>query len=222
MNEVTVIVTEDGSSSLIQNEINETYHSVHGALQESKHVFINSGLTPALQANIKEISILEIGFGTGLNALLTFIATQQSTTQIYYETIEAYPLTKTTVAQLNYPFILNIASPFTAIHECDWNVLCNISARFLLHKRAIKIEVASLAVKKFDLVYFDAFAPSKQPEMWTLSILEKVVNAMKPQGIFVTYSSKGQLKRDLSTLGLLVEKLSGPPGKREMIRAIKN
>ena len=222
MNEVSVIVTEDGSSSLIQNGINETYHSIHGALQESRHVFINNGLKPILEANKKEVSILEIGLGTGLNALLTFIATQPADIKVYYEAIEAYPLSTETVSLLNYPVILNAASPFAAIHTCGWNTSSEISPHFHLHKRAIKIEEALLAPEKFDLVYFDAFAPNKQPEMWEHGVLSKVVNAMKKQGVFVTYSAKGQLKRDLISLGLSVEKLPGPPGKREMIRAVKN
>ena len=222
MNEVSVIVTEDGSSSLIQNGMNETYHSIHGALQESQHVFINSGLKPILEANKKEVSILEIGLGTGLNALLTFIATQPADVKVYYEAIEAYPLSTETVSLLNYPVILNAASPFAAIHTCAWNVANEISPHFHLHKRAIKIEEALLAPEKFDLVYFDAFAPNKQPEMWEHGVLSKVVNAMKKQGVFVTYSAKGQLKRYLISLGLSVEKLPGPPGKREMIRAVKD
>ena len=222
MNEVSVIVTEDGSSSLIQNGMNETYHSIHGALQESRHVFINSGLKPVLEANKKEVSILEIGLGTGLNALLTFIATQPADVKVYYEAIEAYPLSTETVSLLNYPVILNAASPFAAIHTCGWNTSSEISPHFHLYKRAIKIEEALLALEKFDLVYFDAFAPNKQPEMWEHGVLSKVVNAMKKQGVFVTYSAKGQLKRDLISLGLSVEKLPGPPGKREMIRAVKN
>jgi tRNA U34 5-methylaminomethyl-2-thiouridine-forming methyltransferase MnmC len=222
VNEVSVILTEDGSGSLIHHGLNETYHSIHGAIQESQHVFINTGLNQILNENQKEISILEIGFGTGLNTLLTFIATQSVDINLYYEAIEAYPLPIETASQLNYPFILNAASHFTALHECSWNITNEISTHFQLHKRDIKVQEASFTPEKFDLVYFDAFAPSKQPEMWTYSILEKVTDAMKSQGIFVTYSAKGQLKRDLISLGLSVEKLPGPPGKREMIRAIKN
>jgi tRNA U34 5-methylaminomethyl-2-thiouridine-forming methyltransferase MnmC len=217
-----LIQTEDGSSSLMHLGLNETYHSTHGAIQESKHVFIEGGLMSLLQANIKEISILEIGFGTGLNALLTFLKTKPLDIKVYYYAIEAFPLGEKTLSGLNYSQLLNSATEFDAIHDCPWDEPANISTNFNLYKRAAKVQDEFLEPKKFDLVYFDAFAPNKQPEMWGLDVLAKVVTAMKPQGVFVTYSAKGQLKRDLSSLGLTVEKIPGPPGKREMIRAILN
>jgi tRNA U34 5-methylaminomethyl-2-thiouridine-forming methyltransferase MnmC len=224
-NGLQILSTADGSSSLINLDLNETYHSIHGAIQESQHVFIESGLSYLHQhSQAKEISILEIGFGTGLNVLLTLLATKDLNIKIYYEGIEAFPLPKETVALLNYPDLLKSEGSkniFDHLHQTDWNEKQMISLRFHLCKRNVKIQDANFEKEKFDLIYFDAFAPSKQPEMWERGVLQKVTEAMKPQGIFVTYSAKGQLKRDLISLGLLVEKIAGPPGKREMIRAIK-
>jgi tRNA U34 5-methylaminomethyl-2-thiouridine-forming methyltransferase MnmC len=223
VNRIEIISTEDGSSSLINLDLNETYHSIHGAIQESQHVFIESGLKYLLQhSQAKKTSILEIGFGTGLNALLTLLATKDLNIKIYYEGIEAFPLPAETVAQLNYPDLLKSEESriiFDSLHQADWNTAQLITTNFHLRKCNIKIQVAEFEKQKFDLIYFDAFAPSKQPEMWERSILQKVTGAMMPQGIFVTYSAKGQLKRDLVSLGLSVKKIPGPPGKREMIRA---
>jgi tRNA U34 5-methylaminomethyl-2-thiouridine-forming methyltransferase MnmC len=226
VNRIEIISTEDGSSSLINLDLNETYHSIHGAIQESQHVFIESGLKYLLQhSQAKKTSILEIGFGTGLNALLTLLATKDLNIKVYYEGIEAFPLPMETVAQLNYPDLLKSEESktiFDLIHQTDWDKAQIITPDFHLRKRNLKIQEAGLEKEKFDLIYFDAFAPSKQPEMWERSILQKVTEAMKPQGIFITYSAKGQLKRDLVSLGLSVEKIAGPPGKREMIRATAN
>jgi tRNA U34 5-methylaminomethyl-2-thiouridine-forming methyltransferase MnmC len=220
-----VILTEDGSSSLINLDLNETYHSIHGAIQESQHVFIESGLRHWLShSQKKEISILEIGFGTGLNALLTSLEAKNDDLKIYYEGIEAFPLLMETIAQLNYPELLKSEESkiiFNQLHEGGWNETQLVAPNFQLHKRAIKIQEGELLKEKYDLIYFDAFAPSKQPEMWELIILKKITDAMKPQAVFVTYCAKGQLKRDLISLGLSVEKIPGPPGKREMIRASK-
>ncbi len=221
MDSVRAILTEDGSSSLFHIGLNETYHSIHGAIQESRHVFIENGLEALLQKKKKEIAILEVGFGTGLNALLTLLRTKSEGVQITYTAIEAYPLSLETLSLLNYSTVLEATIDFQKIHHCEWNVLAQISENFMLEKLHKKIYDVVFEKQSFDLIYFDAFAPSKQPEMWEPSILEKVVEAMKPNGTFVTYSSKGQLKRDLISLGLSVEKLPGPPGKREMIRAIK-
>ncbi len=221
MDSVRAILTEDGSSSLLHIGLNETYHSIHGAIQESQHVFIENGLEALLQKKKKEIAILEVGFGTGLNALLTLIRTKSEGVQITYTAIEAYPLSHETLSLLNYSTVLEATKDFQKIHECEWNVLAQISGNLMLEKLHKKICDVVFEKQSFDLIYFDAFAPSKQPEMWEPSILEKVVESMNPNGIFVTYSSKGQLKRDLVSLGLSVEKIPGPPGKREMIRAIK-
>lgn len=225
MNLLKVIQTEDGSSSLLNVDLNETYHSVHGAIQESQHVFIESGLNHLLHHSLqKSISILEIGFGTGLNALLTALIAAREHVKIEYEALETFPLSQETVSLLNYPLQLNVeeaAFIFDSLHQSEWNKPQRISSHFSLLKRDLKIQNADFGKQKFDLVYFDAFAPDKQPEMWELPVLQKVAEAMKPQGVFVTYSAKGQLKRDLVSLGLSIEKIPGPPGKREMIRATK-
>jgi tRNA U34 5-methylaminomethyl-2-thiouridine-forming methyltransferase MnmC len=220
-----IIQTEDGSSSLLNVDLNETYHSIHGAIQESQHVFIESGLNYLLQCSrTKSISILEIGFGTGLNALLTALASEKLNLKIDYETIEAFPLPQETIELLNYPSQLNseeAVSIFKRLHQTEWDKPQTISPNFNLLKREEKMQEADLAKEKFDLVYFDAFAPNKQPEMWERSVLQKVTDSMKNKSILVTYSAKGQLKRDLISLGLSVEKIPGPSGKREMIRATK-
>jgi tRNA U34 5-methylaminomethyl-2-thiouridine-forming methyltransferase MnmC len=226
VSKLEIITTKDGSSSLSNLDLNETYHSTHGALQESQHVFIESGLKYLLpQSQKKEISILEIGFGTGLNALLTSLEAKNNDLKIYYEGIEAFPLPMETIAQLNYPELLKSEESkiiFNQLHQAHWNTTQLISSNFQLHKRAIKVQEIGLPKDKFDLIYFDAFAPSKQPEMWEPAILKKIMATMKPKAVFVTYCAKGQLKRDLVSMGLTVEKISGPPGKREMIRATKN
>ena len=225
MDELIVIHTEDGSTSLFHNGLQETYHSVHGAIQESQHVFIEAGLHHWLRiSNRQTISILEIGFGTGLNALLTALAAEKVGVEIEYETIEAFPLAMEMVRLLNYPAIIgtnNAKSVFENLHQAEWRKPKKISPYFDFLKSDLKLQEADFGDEKFDLIFFDAFGPDKQPDMWQRSNLVKLARAMNPQGVFVTYSAKGQLKRDLVSLGLLVEKIPGPPGKREMIRATK-
>ena len=218
---IHIITTADGSHSLLNTDLSETYHSQHGAIQESIHVFIRNGLNYYLQNYASaQINILEIGFGTGLNAYLSLLEVLEKPCKVFYNSLEAYPLSREIWSQLNYSSDSN-AHYFFKLHECEWNKLEEIHPNFKLHKQHVKLEDVELPNNKFDLVYFDAFAPNKQPEMWSLEILEKVVGAMPPNSVFVTYCAKGQLKRDLRTLGLRVETLPGPPGKKEMIRALK-
>ncbi|MCX8491892.1 MAG: tRNA (5-methylaminomethyl-2-thiouridine)(34)-methyltransferase MnmD [Cyclobacteriaceae bacterium] len=225
MDELIVIHTEDGSTSLFHSGLQETYHSVYGAIQESQHVFIEAGLWHLCQVTSRQnVSILEVGFGTGLNALLTALAAEKMAVAIEYETIEAFPLAMEMVGLLNYPAIIgtnNAKSIFESLHQADWNKPKKISPYFDFLKRDSRLQETDFAFEKFDLIFFDAFAPDKQPDMWERSNLIRLEEAMKPQGVFVTYSAKGQLKRDLVSLGLLVEKIPGPLGKREMIRATK-
>ena len=225
MDELIVIHTEDGSTSLFHNGLQETYHSIHGAIQESQHVFIEAGLHHWLRlSNRQTISILEIGFGTGLNALLTALAAEKVGVEIEYETIEAFPLVMEMVRLLNYPAIIdtdNAKSVFENLHQAEWRKPKKISPYFDFLKSDLKLQEADFGDEKFDLIFFDAFGPDKQPDMWQRSNLVKLARTLKPRGVFVTYSAKGQLKRDLVSLGLLVEKIPGPPGKREMIRATK-
>lgn len=217
-----IILTEDGSHSLLNKDLNETYHSIHGALQESLHVFIRHGLEYFLRVKPRErVSILEIGFGTGLNALLTIQHVLKNHFSCAYTSLEAFPIDEEIWTNLNYSVSLNMEDTFSQIHHAAWNHLVDILPDFQLSKLHTTLQDVALKPQSFDLIYFDAFAPSKQPEMWTLDMLEKVVTAMKPEGVFVTYCAKGQLKRDLKSLGLTVETLDGPPGKKEMVRAVK-
>jgi tRNA U34 5-methylaminomethyl-2-thiouridine-forming methyltransferase MnmC len=217
MSNLSVISTEDGSHT-IKNEITgDTYHSVHGAVQESQHVFLKSGLEYFLNENpIKEVKILEIGFGTGLNALLTL--QQHSNTKIQYTTLEPYPLGPDVFQHLNY------AGPdaLMALHTCGWNSPQVIANNFTLTKLQTTLELARLPEVYFDVVYFDAFAPDSQPELWTQQAFSKIKDIMTTPSVFVTYCAKGQVKRDLKSVGFKLESLPGPPGKREMVRALKS
>jgi tRNA U34 5-methylaminomethyl-2-thiouridine-forming methyltransferase MnmC len=222
VNELKIIQTKDGSHSLLNEAMNETYHSTHGAVQESIHVFIKNGLRFWFEKNqAKEVSILEVGFGTGLNALLTLEESIKEKKKIHYTTLEAFPVGIELVIQLNYSQYLEVDSNyFQSIHQCDWNTPVTITSDFILEKRGVKIQETELVKRTYDIVYFDAFAPAKQPEMWELPVLEKTVQLLKPNGILVTYCAQGQLKRNLKSLGMRVESLPGPPGKREMVRAL--
>jgi tRNA U34 5-methylaminomethyl-2-thiouridine-forming methyltransferase MnmC len=216
---VEIIVTKDGSHSLLNTEMNETYHSVHGAWRESEYVFIQKGLQFFLENSPKkEVSILEVGFGTGLNALLTLRFAQEKQQRIHYTTLEAYPLEKDVWSKLNYGETLGNNSLYVTLHQTPWNEAVMLEETFTLHKKHQKLEETTFS-RSFDIVYFDAFAPSKQPEMWTIENLDRVVRTLNPGGVFVTYCAKGQLKRDLKSLSLDVETLPGPPGKKEMVRA---
>jgi tRNA U34 5-methylaminomethyl-2-thiouridine-forming methyltransferase MnmC len=221
MNHLKIITTSDGSHSLLDTNLNETYHSVHGAMQESIHVFIKNGLAyfhdvckPA------EIHILEIGFGTGLNALLTLKYALERNVCVRYTTVESNPLPESIWSALNFPADSEEQKYFSWLHEGRWDKEQWLQPKFSLLK--IKRQLQDFQPgTSYDVVYFDAFAPSKQPEMWSLGILEKVCRGIKDSGIFVTYSAKGQLKRDLRSLGFSVMTLPGPPGKKEMTRALK-
>lgn len=217
-----IITTSDGSHSLLNVELNETYHSIHGAIQESTHVFIKMGLEYAQEKNFnKPISIFELGFGTGLNALLTLNYSLQHKTKIVYTSIDESPLPAEIWSQLNYPPLINLKQEFETIHRSTWGTSEPITPDFCLLKLHTTFQQLEVPYRGYDLIYYDAFAPSKQPELWSFSILEKISQGLKPGGVMVTYCAKGQLKRDLTTLGLIVETLSGPPGKKEMVRAVK-
>jgi tRNA U34 5-methylaminomethyl-2-thiouridine-forming methyltransferase MnmC len=221
---IQLIQTSDGSSSLLNVALNETYHSTHGAIQESAHVFIKNGLQFFIEKNhSNSVSIFEVGFGTGLNALLALLFSQENKVQINYTSIEAFPVDWETASQLNYPDQLkrDTQNYFQQLHQAEWEKKTKITETFSLFKVKTSIQNFELSPNQFDIIFFDAFAPTKQPEMWTLQVLEKIVLATKSGGVFVTYCAKGQLKRDLKSLGMVVESLTGPPGKREMVRAIK-
>lgn len=217
-----IITTHDGSHSLLNPELNETYHSVHGARQESVHVFIKHGLEyVAEQQKKNHVKILEIGFGTGLNALLTAAYAKDKELTIEYTTLEAFPVNESIWQQLNYAQTDAERDIFYKLHHAAWDQWAEPVKNFMLKKLNVTLQLVTLDHTYFDLVYFDAFAPNKQPEMWTLPMLQKTINALTASGVFVTYCAKGQLKRDLASAGTNVETLQGPPGKREMIRAIR-
>ena len=218
-----MIITGDGSHSLLNTALDETYHSRHGAVQESIYVFINKGLEHWLgQTGSNSTSILEIGFGTGLNALLTAQYSKDHSTKIEYSTLEAFPVEQSIWTQLNYADSPESKALFKKLHDAEWNKQQEITSDFKLIKIHDTLQHIELSAAAFDLIYYDAFAPNKQPEMWEYAALEKVVKSMKANSVFVTYCAKGQLKRDLRSLGLQVETLDGPPGKKEMIRATKS
>lgn len=218
---VKIITTADGSNSLLNISLNETYHSVHGAIQESRHVFIQNGLALLMKEDRQAISILEVGFGTGLNALLTMQYVKGHKQDFFYTAIEPYPLPEDIWTKLNYPASLNLVNEYRSLHLSDWHVDIPLISDFSILKLRTTLQDANLGFGNFDLVYYDAFAPSKQAELWEKPVLEKVVSGMKRDGLLVTYCAKGQLKRDLKDLGLCVETLPGPPGKKEMVRGRK-
>jgi len=167
---------------------------------------------------------LEIGFGTGLNALLTCLKAAERQQKIYYETLELYPLSQQEIQQLNYPDILPYAAVsecFSRLHSTAWNKKERVSENFTLYKRQISAIGATYPAQTFDLVYFDAFSPEAQPELWTEAVFKPIYNAMKNKSILLTYCTKGIVKQQLKALGFQIEKLSGPVGKREILRAIK-
>jgi tRNA U34 5-methylaminomethyl-2-thiouridine-forming methyltransferase MnmC len=222
MSKISIITTSDGSHSILNTELNETYHSIHGALQESLHVFIKNGFDFAVTRQPDTpIEILEIGFGTGLNALLTLQRARNTKTSVRYTSIEAFPLDESIWSSLNYTNSVGDKHLFSRLHSAAWNTDESITENFIVHKVNGTLQGCTLNQDCFDLVYFDAFAPNKQPEMWEVDTLKKVANSMHANALFVTYCAKGQVKRDLKSLALEVETLPGPPGKKEMIRARK-
>ncbi len=219
----SIITTADGSKTIQIEDWNEQYHSVHGALQEAKHVYIEHGLHEFLQRqpNQKNINILEIGFGTGLNAMLSAtneLALQKS---ILYHGVEAYPVSNDELQALNYSSLVETKSEiFDQLHNVSWNKESQITKHFVLKKRQ-EFFADIKDVNTFDIVYFDAFGPRVQPDLWTPSIFKTMYTAMRFGGILVTYSAKGSVRRAMQEVGFEVERLAGPPGKREMLRAIK-
>lgn len=215
-----IIQTLDGSTTIQLTDWNECYHSKHGAIQEAKHVFIKNGLS---LFDTTEVAILEIGFGTGLNAFITLIESQQNNQKITYTGIEAYPISSDEILAMNYVKELKVdfmASTFEKIHRSPWELLTPLNETFSLLKRKQFFEEID-DVACFDLIYFDAFGYRVQPELWSTEIFRKMYNALKPGGILVTYAARGVVKRSMIEVGFVVEKLAGPPGKREMFRARK-
>lgn len=215
-----IITTKDGSSSLWNESLDETYHSRHGAVTESQHVFLQNGLLPFL-SQYSSIQILEVGFGTGLNALLTLqVALSHPQTHLSYTTLEPYPVPYHIVEQLNYAD-MSLQPFFLSLHHVQWGEVKNILPNFHFLKLKTKLEDVILQPNFYQVVYFDAFAPTKQPEMWQIAQFTKLFAAIAPKGVLVTYCAQGQFKRSLKQAGFCVEALPGPPGKREMTRGLK-
>ena len=215
-----IIKTLDGSTTIHLKEWDECYHSKHGAIQEAKHVFIKNGLS---LFEDKPVSILEIGFGTGLNAFITFLESTEKKQQIDYVGVEAYPIDATEVLAMNYVTeldALEFENIFEKMHKCEWNKKIEISTDFSLTKRKQFFDEID-DFETFDLIYFDAFGYRVQPELWSTEIFRKMYKSLKPNGVLVTYAARGVVKRSMIEVGFTVEKLAGPPGKREMFRAFK-
>lgn len=213
-------ISKDGSHTLFLPHLNETYHSLHGAIQESLYVFIEAGLAQTDKKD-KEIVVLEIGFGTGLNALLTLMYACQENKKISYHTLEPFPLPDEVFEKLNYIDLLDASDfkeDFLAMHEAENGKTLQLRESFSFCRYMTSLEKFTAGDFQADVVYFDAFAPAKQPEVWSLDNLQKVKRLMRNPGIFVTYCASGQFKRDLKQAGFEVETMQGPPGKKEMTR----
>ena len=216
MNKNQIKYTEDGSTTLYAPEINETYHSIHGAVQESLHIFINAGLKECKEQNI---NILEVGFGTGLNAFLALIEAEKSNKNIVYTTLEKYPVSEEIVQQLNYTKTYNAQYQeyFAKIHSCEWGKTQKISSHFSINK--IQCDFTHYNdLQQYNVIFFDAFSPEKQPEMWSEKMFEKLYKHCATDAILTTYCAKGAVRRALAAAGFKVERLNGPVGKREILR----
>lgn len=223
MKNVIIETTSDGSNTLFVPELNEHYHSTNGALQESELVYIQNGLRYT-QLCIKELNILEVGFGTGLNALLTVLESKRQRRKIIYVAIEPEPIDTEIAGKLNYATLIGgTEAPgyFKKLHEAGWEYPSFLSDYFIISKIHARLEEITLSDEKFHLIYFDAFGPDVQPELWTRQVFEQLFKSLKKDGILVTYSCKGTVKRALTAAGFTIKKLPGPAGKREVLRAMK-
>jgi tRNA U34 5-methylaminomethyl-2-thiouridine-forming methyltransferase MnmC len=215
---IELTLSKDGSHTLFVPELKEHYHSVNGALQESMHVFIEAGLK---QLIADKINVLEFGFGTGLNAFLTAIHGKEK--EIHYHSMEKYPVDPEMLTQLNYGEFYEgkFQQLFTKIHQCNWEIETQINEQFFILKQQCDFKKVQIEPLRFHLIYFDAFAPDIQPALWSKDIFQNAYNALVPGGILTTYCAKGVVRRIMQDVGFKVDRLPGPPGKREMLRAIK-
>lgn len=248
VDKIKVELTEDGSVTLYSERVKEHYHSIHGAVQESYHVFIKAGLHYIL-SNRQSVNILEVGFGTGLNALLTlreacrFLthddnfganensrelsgqSTSKNELSISYTALEPYPIEESLVDELNYIGFLSVPdmqNSFSLMHRSSDDALLQLGANFQFRKLNKRLEEYKSDKPLFDLVYFDAFSPVVEPNLWTIEVFHHLYNIMSMQSALVTYCSKGIVRRMMQECGFKVERLPGPPGKHEMIRALKS
>jgi len=215
---IKIIETGDGSHTLYNRVLNEHYHSIHGSINEAEHVFISKGLF-YLAEKQNDIDILEVGFGTGLNAFLSSL--NRGKLSINYTGLEPYPVEPKLLEELNYVQQIDLGKRevFNLIHASNWEMWTEISSGFSLFKSRKSIQEFDKG--EFDLVYFDAFAPRPQPEMWEVEIFQRCYDLLRKGGVLVTYCAKGQVRRNMQVCGFEVERLEGPPGKREMLRALK-
>lgn len=225
---VEVRTTADGSPTLYVPALNEHYHSQHGAAQESRHVFIAAGLRPLLDAGLGQpglppLRLLEVGLGTGLNALLTLQEAQAAAAAVAYDGYETYPLPAEAVAALTpqWAALPALHQAFAQLHAAAWDEALALAPGFSLTKLLAPVQVSELPASFYNLFYFDAFAPEKQPELWTEAVFQQLYAAAAPGAMLVSYCAQGQFRRNLRAAGWLTEKLPGPPGKREMTRARK-
>ena len=214
-----LITTSDGSHTIYVPELNEHYHSTHGAVQESTFIFIKNGFS---FCTADPLNILEVGFGTGLNALMTAAVSQAGDQEVNFTSIEKYPVDENTISLLNHHLFAGETGKklFDAIHSAPWNKMVPVCKNFNLIKIRGDITTDTLS-GRYDLIYFDAFGPDKQPEMWTHKIFSLIASITNSNGIFVTYSAKGEVRRNLESCGFEVTLLPRPPGKRQIIRAVK-
>ncbi len=217
-----IIKTSDNSDTIFDQNLNEIFHSQKGALTESKHVFLDKGFN-YVSESLNNFSIFEVGFGTGLNAVLTLIEADNKNIKIKYHSIESEKIDSDIWNNLNYKDFLSneYYNQFKELHNLSWDIENMVSENFSLKKINDQLE-NYIFTDKYNLIYFDAFAPDKQPILWTYEIFSKIYDALENNGVLVTYSAKGEVKRNLKKVGFKLEKLDGPSGKREMIRAIKN
>lgn len=216
-----VITTSDGSTSIKIEDWGETYHSIHGAIQEAKHVYINNGFERIQKDKLR---ILEMGFGTGLNAFLTLVEARDVNKKVEYHSVEAYPVTEQEMKALSFTALYSQEEDeamFQKMHYGEWDVLNKISDDFSLYKMHSKFEDMLLTAGYFDLVYFDVFGYQFQPDLWSVDIFQKVYDALGEGGVLVTYACRGPIKRAMKEVGFRTEKVPGPPGKREMLVAFK-
>lgn len=216
-------ITGDNSHTLLVKELNETYHSTKGSINEARHVFIQKGLCDYVQkTGLKEITVFEVGFGTGLNSHLTQLFAKEKNIHVNYISVEAYPLKMEIIKQLNYTELIpSDQSKFLSLHEAAWNKPVVLDNNFTMTKLHQKLDDVN-SLKEIDVIFFDAFAPDIQPEMWMKSVFEKMNDFLKVGGVLVTYCAKGIVKRTIKEVGFELETLEGPPGKREMIRSRKH
>ncbi|WP_299491429.1 tRNA (5-methylaminomethyl-2-thiouridine)(34)-methyltransferase MnmD [uncultured Shewanella sp.] len=226
MNEITVQLTKDGSHTLMSSLFDDSYHAHNGAISESQHVYIDAGFN-ALDTHFKQVNILELGFGSGMNAILTLQKAINSRGKIerpiQYTSIEAYPLSVDIIKQLNYKHRLSpeLAHLFDLLHSAPWNRDIEIIPRFTLHKVHGELQNFKTSQNDFNLIYYDAFAPSKQPELWTQNNFDNIFKIMEKKGMLVSYCANGQFKRNLKAAGFKVKAYPGALGRREMTRAWK-